>query len=419
MKLNEIFATEHEDILLESYRDFKKEWDEILTLSPNFNKATLLRRYPDIARVFKIKTFGEISNVVEGILKNNQTKALLRQYINLRFYDDENDKYYASDTGDIMTWVKSMRSFADRAEDNSGLYNVPVMSVLSAIDQLAEILIRKEEKSPRYDKVASTSSYTIFKVHNFEGAKKLRNMVRSTWCIGVHESHFHEYGEDAGRDTYIVFLNKTKKGMVIHVDPRNSNNNLVTAHCNDSEAKIGSSGRMNYTRGDGVVSKDLNEAMPREDQEKLFKSVGIRFNPAAMDRSMPMEELKLFWKNLRPNFESIKLNKSQIVRQHSRYVIDYREDNVESATVELIELIELVVPKTLIRMDEEEYKVRLDVLLDIFDHIERLSKIGVYSNYVRSYMTSAKYTVSSAAMGEHKKVRDVVETLVMNMGLRR
>lgn len=273
MKLRELFESGQVELLLESYRDFRKEWSNLLELSDSFNRRTLLRRYPDIARVFNVRTYGEISDVIEKILKNNQTKELARRHAELPFYTGRAVRFDSGDSGDVMTWIKSIRSFTN---GNGSIVDTAVFSTLSAVNKIAVALTKIESSKPKYDKVASTASYTIFKVNNFEAAKKLRNMVRSTWCIGAQETHFLYYGEESGRDTYIVFLNRAKKGLAIHVDPSNPNNNLVTSHCNSSEARV-SKGLLDYSRGSGTIEKDLLEAMTKDEIVRLFKEVGITF----------------------------------------------------------------------------------------------------------------------------------------------
>lgn len=134
------------------------------------------------------------------------------------------------------------------------------------------ILKELEDRTPKYKTIAKTPDYIVFDVENFAGAKKLRNQVNATWCIGSDVAYFDQYGKDRDNKTIIVFFLKKKEGMVFHV----GGDELITSHDNQREWRV--LGReVESSRGYTLIRDELEKYLSEENVAKLIKDVGMNF----------------------------------------------------------------------------------------------------------------------------------------------
>lgn len=374
MRLNELFATDYDDMLLESYRNFRTAWMSVISdagYSANQKISTVVSGSlgSRVMELSKMDTIGEVPSFLERILKNNETKTKFRKF-------HTSGEVALRDSGDINSWIDYLNNI-DGVGDNI------IREFLFEIFFILRRMKEEEEKKPKYEKVSGSQYYTMFEVYNFSAAQKLRNQVKSTWCIGAAETHFDHYGKDRGRKTYIVFLNKTKRGMVIHVDPRNPDNNLITDHSNEVDGTI-RNGVLSPNRGGNGIRVDLNKAMPLEEQTKMFKSAGIRFDPKSSQLKLNPQDMLNFYQSV-SRLDSGKAHYS--VRGEVDKIIRSYRDSYDSGSLESLKkgiqetLVEIwmLISKYYGRSDsvpssKPTFVYLCGVLLHFSDHLKDISK---------------------------------------------
>jgi hypothetical protein len=280
MKIRHLF--ESEMILLESYKDFRRVWEEMLDTQISLGKSNVIQlmdnkiRETDTPRILSV--FGVRMKDVEGIpqfiellLKNQKYKSIL---IKKKFDADGRVRRPL----DISSWI----SVVNKNKESTLIFIDIVASVLSIREEIVDEI---NSDKPEYTTVKKTPEYIIFDVKNFAAAQKLRNQVGATWCIGANGGHFDFYGAEQGRKTYIIFFLKTKKGMVVHVNPNNTMDNLITDHSNDGEATIIDSNIVNRRGGD-LVKNQLSYSLEDHQVEELFASMRIKVDFQTVDASI-------------------------------------------------------------------------------------------------------------------------------------
>lgn len=174
---------------------------------------------------------------------------------------------------DVGSWISGIRSAVarDGVEDTLIEYH----GAVEIIEDHTKAAILA--KTPDYTAIKKTSEYIVFDVKNFSAAQKLRNQVKSTWCIGASEDYFKQYGEDKDRKTIIVFFLKKKKGaMVFHVE--RGGNGLITSHDNYRDWNV-RSGDVQSSRGYRELGEELRHYLDQDELVDFVKATGMRIKP--------------------------------------------------------------------------------------------------------------------------------------------
>ena len=362
MRIRDLF--EGEMILLESYKDFSAVWQRLIQ---------------DVTQTGSVPTEAlTVPQRLEKLLRDQRSRAIIGGNKRKIKYSE----FIVLNMVDISSWVSSLQGRIRAYQQIGGDIAYVIDEVIAAVETI-EDFVEKEliDRNPDYTTVAKTPSYIIFDVKNFAAAKKLRDQVGSTWCIGANEGHFESYGEDQRRKTYIVFLLKTRKGMVIHVNPSNPSDNLVTSHSNETEAVV-RGGEMVYTRMhtsvDYEIERDLADAVPSHDIVELFRQVGIRLKNTPITTtttsSLPMHILVDFTNRL--NGRDImfsKTIKNIVVRSEARYEGMYKSGDVRAMSRHLASIIDM----TMLSIS-----VELDFVSDVKEVIAMFSLVSAIASHV-------------------------------------
>ena len=249
MKVVDLLITESE-MLLESYRDFSRLWgDYVSELRGPIQGVT-------------ISQFNSIPSRLEKLLKDNQTRATMVSTLGNKQFGDIRNIY------DVGSWISGFRSAVARDGVEDAL--IEYHGAVEIIEDRTKAAILA--KTPKYKTIAKTPDYIVFDVENFAGAKKLRNQVGATWCIGSDVAYFDQYGKDMNNKTIIVFFLKKKEGMVFHV----GGNELITSHNNQREWRV--RGReAESSRGYTLIRDELEKYLSEDSVAKLSKDVGMNF----------------------------------------------------------------------------------------------------------------------------------------------
>jgi hypothetical protein len=256
MKIRHLF--ESEMILLESYKDFDSVWKQLIF------DATRTKSVPREAM--------SVPKRLENLLRNQQHRSFimgLEKERNVGF-----STLGIRNLGDVSSWMSSLQTTIRN-------YGRDLNYVIEDFTDLVDNLERYVEetiasRNPDYTTIKKTPSYIIFDAKNFAAARSLRNKVGATWCIGSTEEHFLSYGVRKNMKTYIIFLNRTKKGMVFHVNPSNPNNNLITSHDNNSEGIVVDA-KVKTTRGSVPVLKDLSDALSSKEIDDVMTALNLPY----------------------------------------------------------------------------------------------------------------------------------------------
>ena len=253
MRVVDLLITESE-MLLESYRDFSRIWEDYVSE---------IRRPIQGVTISQLKT---VPSRLEKLLKDNQTRATMVSALGNRKFGDIRNIY------DVGSWISGIRSAV--ARDGVEYTLIEYHGAVEIIEDHTKAAIIA--KTPVYTAIKKTSDYIIFDVKNFAASQKLRNQVKSTWCIGASEDYFKQYGEDKDRKTIIVFFLKKKEGMVFHVDK--SGSGLITSHDNDREWTVGG-GSFRSSRGYREFSEELRHYLYQNELVDFVKATGMRIKP--------------------------------------------------------------------------------------------------------------------------------------------
>ena len=365
MRIRDLF--EGEMILLESYKDFSAVWQKLI------QDVTQTRSVPR-----------------EAITVPQRLERLLRDQRSRSFITSQELPFGTAgirNVGDISSWLSTIQSHSRHYQ---GASVISVVEMFTNILEDLENFVKEEieKRTPDYTTVAKTSSYIIFDVKNFAAAKKLRDQVGSSWCIGANEGMFKAYGGNKGRKTYIVFLLKIRKGMVIHVDASNPRDNLVTSHSNDSDGRI-VDGILTYNRGVGEIERDLNDSMSSEDITNLFKSVGIKVKTSSVSK-LPPQILTKFIRDLSGSdiTSDILVNKSATAIKRE-YVYVYNSGDIWKLTKYLSSYVEdcifsLEADYEMGSGDTKGIISNLSLIVAIASHTNELQKVDVFPKSIPS-----------------------------------
>lgn len=241
-------------MLLESYRDFKRVWDELLT------GAHL--------SVTNGRNMTDVPEKLEMLLKDNRVRGIMSNDANIQNLTRK--ILFIKNPLDASSWVAGLRSCVRQIREDVAL--VRYHDGISLIER--EVKRTVKNRTPEYTTIKKTSSYIIFDVKNFAAAQKLRNQVKASWCIGASEDHFKHYGENENRDTRIVFfLKKTKGAMVFHVD--RGGNGLITSHDNYRDWNV-RGGNVENGRGYRPLVEELGQYLDQDELVDFVKSTGMR-----------------------------------------------------------------------------------------------------------------------------------------------
>lgn len=250
MRINDLLV--EGEILLESYRDFKRVWDDALENGyiPEHRKRLM----------------SSVPAKLEFILRNSQQKAVLLSSQKIKV---TTRAMKISNPADITSWLSAFNHFVRTEGGISSALDTFHFVVLEIEGMIIKEL---EDRTPKYKTIAKTPDYIVFDVENFAGAKKLRNQVKATWCIGSDVAYFDQYGKGMNNKTIIVFFLKKKEGMVFHV----GGDELITSHDNTREWRV--RGReAESSRGYTLIRDELEKYVSEENVAKLIKDVGMRF----------------------------------------------------------------------------------------------------------------------------------------------
>ena len=252
MRINDLLILESE-MLLESYRDFKRVWNDALE-----NEYIPEQRK---------RMMASVPAKLEALLRNSQQTAVLLSSQKIKV---TTRAIKINNPADITSWLSAFNHYV-RTEGGIGSALDTFHFVVLEIEGM--ILKELEDRTPKYKTIARTPDYIAFDVENFAGAKKLRNQVNATWCIGSDVAYFNQYGRDMDNKTIIVFFLKKKEGMVFHVGGRTE---LITSHDNQREWRV--RGReAESTRGYSLIRDELENYVSEENVAKLIKDVGMNF----------------------------------------------------------------------------------------------------------------------------------------------
>ena len=269
MKISELLITESE-MLLESYRDFKRVWDEALQhpFIPDYVKADL----------------GKVPSKLEMVLRDQLGRSIISK--------DTSSSYRnlgINNPLDASSWVGGLQRTlkTDTPFSVLTMFSHMVRGIEGAIEETIA------SRTPKYKTIAKTPDYIVFDVENYAGAKKLRNQVRATWCIGADATLFDQYGKDVNNKTIIVFFLKKKEGMVFHV----GRNERITSHDNTREWRVRGSDAKS-SRGFVPIRDELEQYISGDKVGKLIKDVGMNFDAPIVPKnstSLAKKDLELSW----------------------------------------------------------------------------------------------------------------------------
>lgn len=255
MRVQDLLITESE-MLLESYRDFKRAWSELLVGA--HNSTTSGRKMTGVPEKLEI------------LLKDNRVRSIMSD--NAIIQNHTQTLLYIRNPLDASNWVAGLRRCAEMNGEDTAL--VRYYNGMSLIEREVEEAIKN--RTPEYTTIKKTAEYIIFDVKNFAAAQKLRNQVKATWCIGASGDYFNQYGENKDRKTIIVFFLKKREGMVFHVDK--SGSGLITSHDNDREWTA-SGGSVRSSRGYREFAEELRNYLDQDELVDFVKATGMRIKP--------------------------------------------------------------------------------------------------------------------------------------------
>lgn len=250
-----------ESMLLESYKDFSRQWKDLLDGATTPNKSKLM----------------SVPLRIEKLLRDNRSKSIFGNDDFLRNYVTQ--RLNVRNPLDASSWVAGLRE-TSRIEGTARAL-AWFSDAIRIVEDRVEAIIK--ERTPAYSVVKKTSGYIIFEIENFAAAQKLRNQVRASWCIGSTPEYFDNYGKDMNRKTFYLFLLKSKSAMVFHVASNGSG--LITSHDNYAEWVI-RAGRIRTERGMRDYTTEIlgrGDATVEEVRE-IHKALGI---PLPLDLEKP------------------------------------------------------------------------------------------------------------------------------------
>lgn len=255
MRINELLVFPDAEIILESYRDFSRLWDEMLHEVQY--SAELTRDMSDLKNV---------PYVLEKILRDNRLRGIMS--------DDPNILKLVKSTTEVKnpldasSWVAALR---DMKRFMGTLHAVQTFG--GSIYWLREDIDKEiKNRTPDYDMVKKTPEYIIFDAKNFAAARKLRNQVGAKWCIGADDDQFKYYGTDRGRKTYIIFFLKKKEGMVFHLGK--GVEGLITSYDNQRDWIIRGKEAL-PNRGYTELVEELSTYLDMDGVERLMSDMGL------------------------------------------------------------------------------------------------------------------------------------------------
>lgn len=251
MRISELLM--ENEVLLESYRDFRKVWNELLdsTAVSDGNR----------------RAGSKTPDQLEALLKDNQKRAALSASEEATHVVKQ---LKIHNSLDITSWLARLNASARSGRSPEILVHEFRLAV-DIIDKAVKSEINN--RTPKYTTIKKTPAYIIFDVENFAAARKLRNQVRSPWCIGASDGHFRHYGEESGRSTTIVFFLKEKEGMAFHVD--RSGNGIITSHDNDREWTV-RGGSVRSSRGYVDFKEEMSKYLGANEVVDFIKFTGMR-----------------------------------------------------------------------------------------------------------------------------------------------
>lgn len=253
MRINELLVFPDAEIILESYRDFARLWDEMLS-NGKLNSSHRIK---------------EIPSTLEGILRSNRHRAILDSGEEYHLYSTI-QKIGVKNPLDASSWVAALRDM--KRESGSYVAINKFSEIIRWVDEELQSAI--SERDPDYSVVVKNQEYIIFKVNNYSAAKKLRNKIKSTWCIGANRMMFNLYGKDEGRETFIVFFLRANRGMVFHLDSRG--NGLITSHDNNRDWNI-RNGTISPNRGYTELNSEISKYLDEKTFYKLMSEFRLKF----------------------------------------------------------------------------------------------------------------------------------------------
>lgn len=245
MRINDLLL--ESEMLLESYRDLARIWEELL-------------QNGDIPAPYRERVFAEFPTKLEALLKNQLARSVMAS-------DEELTRLYGmygiKNPLDVTSWLAGIKNEVRRGRSYTAMRTF--YDIVGVIEN--KVNEEKELRNPKYKKIGGTSTFIVFDVENFAGARKLRNQVSATWCIGTSKSYFDGYGTSKRRKTIIVFFPKKKEGMVFHVD--SNGGGLVTSHDNQREWEVAN---RKFIKGRGSVSleRELEKYMTTSEWQEMF-----------------------------------------------------------------------------------------------------------------------------------------------------
>ena len=258
MRINDLLLLESE-MLLESYRDFNRVWTAALPTTWSGQKLQMAKELP---------------TRLENLLRDAQRKAIIASSADIKWLVT---KMGLTNPLDITSWLSRFNSLSDANSTPDETYEV-FLHVVSTMEKIIDAEIKSRE--PIYDTIKKTSEYIVFDVKNFAAAKKLRNQVKATWCIGASEQYFDSYGENRKRKTIIVFFLKKKEGMVFHVDQ--SGGGLITSHDNQREWDT-QGGYPSTRRGTIRFAKEMSYYLDITSLIELVKATGMKIRESELE----------------------------------------------------------------------------------------------------------------------------------------
>lgn len=252
MRINDLLILESE-MLLESYKDFRRIWNEMLSNArPSVTSG---------------RNMTDVPEKLEMLLKDNRVRSIISNDTNIRPVLLRS--LHIQNPLDASSWVAGLRSCVKQIGEEDALTRY--YNGMKVVER--EVAKTIKNRTPEYTTIEKTSSYIIFDVENFAAAKKLRNQVKATWCIGSDDSYFDQYGKNKNRDTIIVFFMREKEGMVFHVD--SSGGGLITSHDNQREWEV-RGGAITNSRGYNHIASELGVYLKSDELARFMKAVGMR-----------------------------------------------------------------------------------------------------------------------------------------------
>ena len=158
MRINELLLLESE-MLLESYRDFRRIWNEMLS-----------NARPSVA---SDRNMTDVPEKLEMLLKDNRIRGIISNDRNIRPVLQRS--LYIQNPLDASSWVAGLRSCVKQIGEEDAL--IRYHNGLRIVEREVSDIIKN--RTPEYTTIKKTPEYIVFDVKNFAAAQKLRNQVKA------------------------------------------------------------------------------------------------------------------------------------------------------------------------------------------------------------------------------------------------